>query len=123
MNDKDHTTAAHHVMDPVEKVVHWVLLVGLLVSVALMLVGLVLGLARDAGLPSGVVAPADLWEALLDGEAGAFVTLGLLALIVTPFVRVAGSLIAFALERDLRYVLVSAAVLTAMCLSVLLGRA
>lgn len=110
-------------MDPVEKVVHWVLLVGLLLSVALMLVGLVLGLARHAGLPNGVVAPADLWGALLSGEAGAFLTLGLLTLIVTPFVRVAGSLVAFALERDLRYVLVSAAVLTAMCLSVLLGRA
>jgi uncharacterized membrane protein len=118
-----HANVKHHVMDPVEKVVHWVLLVGLLISVVLMLVGLVLGLARHAGLPSGVVAPADLWEALLSGEAGAFLTLGLLTLIVTPFVRVAGSLVAFALERDLRYVLVSAAVLTAMCLSVLLGRA
>jgi uncharacterized membrane protein len=110
-------------MDPVEKVVHWVLLVGLLVSVALMGIGIVLGLVRHAGLPSGVVPPDELWQAVLDGEAAAFLTLGLLALIVTPFVRVAGSLIAFARERDLTYVLISAAVLTAMCLSVLLGRA
>jgi uncharacterized membrane protein len=112
-----------HVMDPVEKVVHWVLLVGLLVSVALMGVGIVLGLVRHEGLPDGVVAPEHLWAALRDAEAAAFLTLGLLALIVTPFLRVAGSLVAFARERDGRYVLVSAAVLTAMCLSVLLGRA
>lgn len=112
-----------HVMDPVEKVVHWVLLVGLLVSVALMGIGIVLGLVRHEDLPSGVVAPDQLWEALADGEAAAYLTLGLLALIVTPFLRVAGSLVAFARERDGRYVLVSAAVLTLMCLSVLLGRA
>lgn len=112
-----------HVMDPVEKVVHWVLLVGLLVSVALMAAGIVLGFAQGTGLPSDVVAPAELRGALVDGEAAAFLTLGLLVLIVTPFLRVAGSLVAFALERDVRYVLVSATVLVAMCLSVLLGRA
>lgn len=111
-----------HVMDPVEKVVHWVLLVGLLVSVALMVTGIVLGLARGEGLRAGVVAPARLWEALLDADPAAFLTLGLLALIATPFLRVAGSLVAFARERDLRYVLVSASVLAVMCLSVLLGR-
>lgn len=110
-------------MDPVEKVVHWVLLLGLLVSVALMGLGIVLGLVRHDGLPSGVVSPELLWEGLLDGDAAAFLTLGLLVLIVTPFLRVAGSLVAFARERDGRYVLISAAVLTAMCLSVLLGRA
>jgi len=114
---------ARHVMDPVEKVVHWVLLVGLLVSVAFMGTGIVLGFAQGTGLPDTVVAPGDLPGALADGEAAAFLTLGLLVLIVTPFLRVAGSLVAFARERDLRFVLVSAAVLALMCLSVLLGRA
>jgi len=111
-----------HVMDPVEMVVHWVLLAGLLVSVAFMTAGLVLGLVRGEGLPAGVVAPARLWGELGDAEPAAFLTLGLLALIVTPFLRVAGSLLAFARQRDLRYVLVSACVLAAMCLSVFLGR-
>jgi uncharacterized membrane protein len=114
---------SRHIMDPVEKVVHWVLLVGLLVSVALMLVGIGIGLVAHDGLPSGVTPPDELWPALLDGEAAAFLTAGLLTLIVTPFVRVAGSLIAFAYERDARYVAISAAVFALMCLSVLLGRA
>jgi uncharacterized membrane protein len=114
--------AGRHAMDPIEKVVHWVLLVGLLVSVALMAAGIVLGLAQGTGLPDDVIGPADLAGALADGEAAAFLTLGLLVLVVTPFLRVAGSLVAFALERDGRYVLISAAVLTLMCLSVLLGR-
>lgn len=110
-------------MGPVEKVVHWVLLVGLLVSVAFMVAGIVVGLVRHQGLPSGVISPGVLWGALLDGEAAALLTVGLLTLIVTPFVRVAGSLVAFACERDGRYVLVSAAVFVLMCLSVLVGRA
>jgi uncharacterized membrane protein len=112
-----------HVMDPVEKVVHLVLLGGLLVSVALLGLGIVLGFAQGTGLPSEVVSPADLGGALTDGEAAAFLTLGLLVLVVTPFLRVAGSLVAFALERDGRYVLISAVVLMLMCMSVLLGRA
>ncbi len=110
-------------MDPVEQVVHWVLLGGLVVSVALMVTGIVLGLAQGESLRAGVVAPACLREALRDADPAAFLTLGLLALIATPFLRVAGSLVAFARERDPRYMLVSASVLTAMCLSVLLGRA
>lgn len=110
-------------MDPVERVVHWVLLVGLLVSVAFMLAGIALGLVRHARLPGGVLSPGRLWQGLVQGEAAAYLTAGLLALIATPFVRVAGSLCAFARERDLRYVLVTAVVLAAMCLSVLLGRA
>ena len=40
----------------------------------------------------------------------------------TPFVRVAGSIVTFALERDRRYVLVTAVVLAVMCLGVVLGR-
>jgi len=112
-----------HIMDPVEKVVHWVLLVGLLVSVALMGTGIILGLVQHESLPSGVVPPHELWGALRDGDPAAFLTLGLLVLVITPFLRVAGTLVAFARERDARYVLISAAVLTLMCLSVLLGRA
>ena len=36
--------------------------------------------------------------------------------------RVAGSLVAFARERDRRYVLVTAVVLAVMCLGVVLGK-
>ena len=53
----------------------------------------------------------------------AYLSLGLVVLIGTPFVRVAGSLVVFARERDRRYVLVTAIVLLVMCASVVLGRA
>jgi uncharacterized membrane protein len=111
-----------HVMDPVERVIHLVLLVGIAVSVALMATGLVLGLLKGAGMPRGVVPLADLPRAARALSPAAFLSLGLIVLIATPFVRVAGSLVAFVREGDRRYVLVTAFVLAVMCLSVFLGR-
>jgi uncharacterized membrane protein len=110
-------------MDPVERTVSRVLIVGITLSVALMAIGIVLGAVGGDGLPSGVVPLADMPSLLLDLDAGAYLSLGLIVLIATPFVRVAGSLVAFAFQGDRRYVAVTAVVLTVMCLSVLLGKA
>jgi uncharacterized membrane protein len=117
-------SSAHaHVMEPVERAIHWILLCGIAVSVALMATGLVLGVARGAGLPRGVVPLAELPRALATLRPAAYLSLGLIVLIGTPFVRVAGSLVVFVKERDRRYVLVTAIVLLVMCLGVLVGRA
>ena len=62
-------------------------------------------------MPSHVVPLADLPALLGELDPAAFLSLGLLVLIATPFVRVAGSIIAFARERDRRYVLITAVVL------------
>jgi uncharacterized membrane protein len=121
--DRGSDAPARHVMDPVERTVSRVLIVGITLSVALMAIGIVLGAAGGDGLPSGVVPLADMPSLLLDLDAGAYLSLGLIVLIATPFVRVAGSLVAFALQGDRRYVAVTAVVLTVMCLSVLLGKA
>jgi len=110
-------------MDPVERVVSLVLRGGIVVSVALMVFGLVLGAVGGNGLPSGAVSLEDLRARLADLDPAAYLSLGLISLITTPFVRVAGSLVAFAFEGDRRYVVVTAIVLVVMCLSVLLGRA
>jgi uncharacterized membrane protein len=109
-------------MGPVERIVQATLAVGIAASVLLMAVGIVLTLLRGGGLPETVVAIADLPRDLLHGEPAAFLSLGLIVMIGTPFVRVAGSLVAFARERDRRYVLITATVLCVMCLSVALGR-
>lgn len=117
------TPAAHaHVMEPVERAIRWILLGGIAVSVALMAVGLVLGVARGAGLPRGVVPLAALPRALAALRPAAYLSLGLIVLIGTPFVRVAGSLVTFVRARDTRFVLVTAIVLLVMCVGVLLGR-
>ena len=111
-----------HVLEPVERVIRHILLGGIAVSVALMAAGLILGVSRGAGLPRGVVPLADLPRALAALQPAAYLSLGLIVLIGTPFVRVAGSLVLFVKERDGRYVLVTATVLFVMCLGVVLGR-
>jgi uncharacterized membrane protein len=114
---------APHVMEPIERMVSRVLATGIAVSVALMVAGLVLALIDKEGTPSHVVPLADLPALLGDLDPAAYLSLGLIVLIATPFVRVAGSIVAFARERDLRYVLITAVVLAVMCLSVALGKA
>lgn len=109
-------------MDAVERMVHRILLAGIAVSVVLLATGLVLSVLKGEGLPRAVVPVPDLAHALAALEPGAYLSLGLIVLIATPFVRVAGSLIAFAREHDRRYVVVTALVFTVMCCSVLLGR-
>lgn len=109
-------------MDPIERTVNRVLAAGIAITVALLAAGIVLSLAAGEPLPSSIVPPADLPALLLGLDPAAYLSLGLLVLIATPFVRVAGSVVAFARERDRRYVLVTAAVLAVMCASVLLGR-
>lgn len=111
-----------HVMDPIERVVSRVLGVGIVSAVALMLAGLVLGVVKGEGVPAHVVPLADLVAGLTALDPAAWLSAGLLVLVATPFVRVGGSIIAFAVERDRRYVLVTAVVLAVMCLGVLLGR-
>jgi uncharacterized membrane protein len=109
-------------MDPVERIIHTVLLAGIAVSVALLAAGVALVLARGE-VPRGVVTFSALPAGLAALDPAAYLSLGVMVLIATPFVRVAGSLVAFARDRDLRYVLLTAFVLVVMCLSVALGRA
>jgi len=113
---------AHH-MDPVERMVHRVLQLGIVVSVALLAVGLLLDAARGEGLSTEVVPIADLPAALADLQSAAFLSLGLIVLIGTPFVRVAGSIVTFARQHDRRYVVVTSIVLVVMLISVAVGRA
>jgi uncharacterized membrane protein len=107
----------------VERFVERLLAAQIGLSVALMLLGADLGLAAGERLHSGVVVTSELPGALLRWEPAAFLSLGLIVLVATPFVRVAGYLAVYALGRDRRYVLVTAIVLAIMCIGVLLGRA
>lgn len=112
-----------HQMDAVERMVHRVLLAGVTISVALMLAGFALGLVTGSGFPHGVAPLRGMASGLAKPDPLAYLTLGVLVLVATPFVRVAGSLVAFAREHDVRYVLITLVVLIVMCLGVLVGEA
>ena len=110
-----------HVMDPLERTVQRVLQVGVALSFTLMVAGIVLALVRGEPLAVHVTPLGDLAAGLAALDPAAYVSVGLIVLIATPFVRVAGSLVAFLWLRDRRYALVTAAVLAVMCVSVLVG--
>jgi uncharacterized membrane protein len=117
------TATPLHVMDRVELTVRWVLFTGLVIGVALMGFGLALVPVRGLDLPTTLPAPGAVVEACLELLPAGYLALGLLVIVATPFVRVIGLIIAFALERDGRFVLIAAVVLVMMSVGVLLGQA
>jgi len=107
----------------VDTVVHHTLAAGVAVGFALLVAGLALTVAGRGGLTMlSLKAPA-AWRAALHLRAAGFYSLGLLALILTPFVRVIGSIVAFAWARDWRFVAVTSAVLAVMVVSIVVGAA
>jgi uncharacterized membrane protein len=107
----------------IDTVVHHTLVAGVAVGLALLLAGLALTLAGRGGLAvASLKAPAAL-RAAIHLRAAGFYSLGLLALILTPFIRVLGSIVAFAAARDWRFVAVTSAVLVVMLVSIAIGAA
>lgn len=104
-----------------EKLVAGVLRLGSILSIILMAAGLGLfllkggqpgfqevGLAVISRLPAGVLAL----------EPFSLMTLGVIVLMLTPFLRVVATLISFlTVERDLKYVLISLGVLVILVFS------
>lgn len=103
---------------------HWVhrtLLVGLTVSGVLLAVGLTTMLLQvHEQAPQYESFPKLLHDsARLNGPA--VTTLGLLALMITPIVRVVVLLIGWTVERDWRFAGVALAVFVLLCISLSLG--
>jgi uncharacterized membrane protein YfcA/uncharacterized membrane protein len=108
------------------KGISWILQIGVMLSAAIILLGIVLLPTRPGGLsPERVLAFPQtlslLASELLVLRPQAVITLGLLLLIATPVVRVAVSIVAFALEGDRRYVVITSIVLLILLFSLFLG--
>ena len=97
-----------------------------MLSALTMLIGIILFPTRPGGLsPERVLTfpqtPGEIGAGLLALHPQAFIALGLVLLIATPVVRVAVSIVSFALERDRKYVVITCIVLTILLLSIILG--
>lgn len=105
-------------------IIGWVLLGGVLLSSAIILVGFLL-LITSPGALSGNrtnIFPhsfGELWIRLLGLHPQAIIMVGLLLLIATPVLRVTISIIAFAVEHDVLYVLITCLVLAILFFSFL----
>lgn len=112
-----------------ELVISYVLRGGVLLSGGIILVGVTIFYLRFGSDPSpaqaGQVNPRSLATVLRGAAQGsplALVMVGLLLLLVTPVVRVLVSIVAFAIERDWRYVGITVLVFAILVVSFLLGK-
>lgn len=119
LNERDHDLLVRQA----ELVISRVLRGGVLLSAAVIALGVILFYVRylAAGAPVNAAPafPASLGQVaagLAHGNPLAIIALGLLILLATPVFRVAVSIVAFALERDRQYV-----VITLIVLAILLG--
>jgi uncharacterized membrane protein len=120
-----------------ELLISAVLRIGVLTSLAIILLGTVLTFLHHPSYLSsraelarltqpGAAVPHTLGEVLEGVRARrgqAIIALGLLLLILTPVVRVAVSIFAFVAQRDWPYVLITSCVLVLLILSMVLGLA
>lgn len=110
-------------LDATSAIIGWILQIGVAVSAAVILFGLVLLAFHPAGfsahsLQSFPQTLGEVWSGLLTLQPQAIIVLGLLLLIATPVLRVAVSVVAFALEHDRHYVIITLIVLTILLFSI-----
>ena len=104
-------------------VVHSVLIVGLAISTVLLVLGVALSLIEHRPMPDSTIPVGEAARRALGLRPSGFLAIGLLVLILTPVLRVIGSLFVFLYVRDWRYVCVTALVLAIMLMSLLSGHA
>jgi uncharacterized membrane protein len=123
-------------IDPMEWILSVLLRGGVVASMATVLVGVALMFVHhppyltSADDLARLTAPGaafphtlrDVASGIAAGRGQAVVALGLMLLIATPILRVAVSIVAFALQRDRLYTALTAAVLLILLVSLLLGK-
>ena len=108
----------------INRLIFYVLRVGVLLSIAIVLVGLAL-LAAGRPMPSGGLHPTDIPALLAAGNPAGFLGLGVLLLVLTPVARVFLSIAYFAKEHDGAFVAVTLTVFLILLAGIgigLLGR-
>ncbi len=109
--------------DTTTTIIGWILLIGVISSAVVIVFGLALlvfhpgeiSLRNSQNFPQTLGA---VWSGLLALQPQAVIVLGLLLLIATPVMRVAVSVIAFAIERDRRFVIITLVVLVILLFSI-----
>ncbi|HUW41905.1 MAG TPA: DUF1634 domain-containing protein [Rectinemataceae bacterium] len=131
--EEDRAKAALADEDPAratELMVSVVLRSGVLISAGVIVIGLILLVMRgasgmDGGIASALAFPhtfASVFSGVARLDPLAVISLGLMLIILTPVSRVAVSIVAFAMERDWRYVAITAVVLAVLIVSFALGK-
>src|SRR5512133_1697395 len=98
------------------RALYLVLVTGMMASLIIILLGLSIYVSDPPGsddpIPSG-----ELPDRLMAGDPIAVIELGILVLIATPLVRILAALTMFARQKDVKFVLISLAVLSVIILA------
>jgi uncharacterized membrane protein len=110
-------------------IIGWILRGGVILSSTIILLGFLLLLARSGGesgpgLSIGTFPHTlgQVWSGLLMFQPKAIIASGLLLLIAIPAATVITSVVAFAIERDRRFVVIACVVLAILITSMLIGK-
>ncbi|KNZ69392.1 hypothetical protein Tfer_2031 [Thermincola ferriacetica] len=107
----------------INRILAMLLRAGSALSVVLMAAGMALALAADGGLEGQRAVGLGFFQVIagvMELNPPAVMTLGILVLLFTPFLRVIGAFLSFLLiEKDIKYSLISFGVLLIMTLSLL----
>jgi uncharacterized membrane protein len=120
MSTQQHDTLARQA----EVVISQVLRGGVILSAGIIGLGALDFFLHGGHAPAAAVpyTLTSVWQGVLHGDPLAIIMLGLLVLLATPVLRVAVSILAFALEGDRRYVVITTIVLLILVISFLLGK-
>jgi uncharacterized membrane protein len=105
----------------IDKWIHAVLFLGMVLSITIMVVGLVLYSFTPTGHPEVDLGPGGILSGLGQGNPIAVIDLGIVLLILTPLSRVITALVVFIVDREPRFVLTSLIVLAILALAILVG--
>ena len=94
---------------------------GIILSVALIFIGLGLGSVNPAGLPRAPLKLLDLGTALGQLSPAGFLALGVIVMILTPVARVVLSVLIYVEERDRAYVVITLVVFLNLLFGIVLG--
>ncbi|MBO0792790.1 MAG: DUF1634 domain-containing protein [Ktedonobacteraceae bacterium] len=123
---QSNATARHANKIDISAIIGGVLQGGVLLSAAIIVAGVLLALLKgtlaSSQLHSFPQSFGQIWTGLLILQPQAIIMLGVLLLIATPVLRVAISILAFALEQDMKFVLITSAVLIILLVGFLLGK-
>jgi uncharacterized membrane protein len=107
--------------------ISWILQIGVVLSAAIIIVGLFLLLGQGGALDAQQLQTFphtldQVWSGLRVLQPQAIIELGLLLLIATPVLRVMISVVAFNMEHDRRYVVIALLLLAILMTSFMLGK-
>ena len=126
---RDDQQKALQTKENVSRIIGWILRGGVIFSASIILIGLILlfvhaGEQQNFSMSMSVF-PHSLSQ-VLSGlkvlQSQAIIATGLLLLIAIPVITVTTSLIAFALERDRRFMVIACVVLAILLTSMLIGK-